>query len=55
MTVGVVFVVLVELELETAVEELDGEAVAVVAVFLSKAQVLFPWHVYPNGQQSSPH
>lgn len=53
VTVGVAFVALVVVEM--VVEELDTEAVAVVAVFLSKAHVLFPEHVYPNGQQSSPH
>lgn len=29
--------------------------VAVAEVVLSSAQVLFPWHVYPKGQQALPH
>jgi hypothetical protein len=31
------------------------EEVAVLEVVLSDAQVLFPWQVYPKGQQAVPH
>lgn len=31
------------------------EEVAVLEVFLSNAQVVFPWHVYPKGQHALPH
>lgn len=34
-------------------EEFDD--VAVAEVVLSSAQMLFPWHVYPKGQQRLPH
>lgn len=38
-------VVVVWVDFDRAVEELGVEAVAVMAVVLSKAQVLSPWHV----------
>jgi hypothetical protein len=41
----VVIVAFVEVEVDVAVEEVDDEDDAVVAVFLSKAHVLFPWQV----------
>lgn len=36
------------------VEE-EFDEVTVLEDFVSKAQVLFPWHVYPKGQQALPH
>ncbi|OKP11413.1 hypothetical protein PENSUB_3105 [Penicillium subrubescens] len=50
--VNVVPVVSVVVE-EDVVEEFED--VAVLEVFVFKAQVLFPWHVYPKGQQALPH
>ena len=40
---------------ELVVEVVVVEAFAVEAADLSKAQVLSPSHLYPNGQHCSPH
>jgi hypothetical protein len=40
--------------IDVEVEE-EFEEVTVLEVFMFKAQVLFPWHVYPKGQQALPH
>jgi hypothetical protein len=51
---GVNVVPVVSAVVEVDVVE-EFEDVAVLEVFVFNAQVLFPWHVYPKGQQALPH
>lgn len=51
---GVKVAPVVSAVVEVEVEE-EFEDVAVLEVFVFNAQVLFPWHVYPKGQQALPH
>lgn len=51
---GVNVVPVVSAVVEVDVDE-EFEDVAVLEDFVFNAQVLFPWHVYPKGQQALPH